>query len=203
MQGLHTKLIILIIMDAVEDRIVELQTRNAESAAFIPAGELETLLTENVVRSILNASSIEIWNREEVFRVVISGARRIFTMLVLQRKVHLFIKFIRQDQLYTGALDAKLPIQESLLESLLGKAAGKLFWTNQWMFIAPIFRYDLSHRKLDDPVILPFIGSSEPIGEGAFGVVTKVTLHKQHQDIQVAMEDVSVSLMVPAHEFRF
>jgi hypothetical protein len=183
-------------MDSVEDRIVELQTRNFESAAFMPAGELENLLTENVVRDILSASSVEIWNQEEITRVVISGARRIFAILVLQSKVHLFIKFIRRDQLHSGELDAKLPIEESLLESLLGKAAGRLFWTSQWTFIAPIFRHDLSHRKLDDPVVLPFIGSSERIGEGAFGVVTKITLHKQHQDIQSANEDGPASLMV-------
>ncbi|KAH7092038.1 kinase-like domain-containing protein [Paraphoma chrysanthemicola] len=183
-------------MDSLGDRIIELQTRNAECAAFMPAGELEKVLTEKVVRDILNASSVEIWNQEEITRVVISGARRIFAILVLQDHVHFFIKFLRQDQLHSGELDAKLPFQESLLESLLGKAAGRRFWTSQWTFIAPIFRHDLSHRKLDYPVVLPFIGSSEPIGEGAFGVVTKVTLHKQHQAIQSANEDSQALVLV-------
>jgi hypothetical protein len=180
-------------MEPIEDRIVALQTRNFESAAFIPADELEKLLTENLVRRLLKASLVEAWEQEEVVRIVILGARRIFAILLQQRKVHLMLEFIRNDQFQANNLDARLPLPEPLLESLLGLAAGRSFYTNQWMFIAPVFRYDLSHRRLDDPVVLPFIDSSKPIGEGAFGVVTKVTLHNQHQQIQATSHNIPVS----------
>jgi len=57
------------------------------------------------------------------------------------------------------------------------------------MFIAPIFRHDLSHRILKDAVVLPFIQSSY-IGEGAFGVVSEVILHTQHQGFEEAKSEV-------------
>jgi hypothetical protein len=185
-------------MEPIEDQVIGLQTRNFESASFVPASDLERLLTEDVVRATIRESAIDIWKKDEAIRIVMSGAKRVFAILVLQGKLHLLSKFIENDQFHKGELDAKLPISEATLQALLGKAAGRSFWDNQWIFVAPVFRHDLSHRRLENPVVLPFIQSS-PIGEGAFGVVSEVTLHAQHQGLQEVKKD---GLVCIAHSYR-
>jgi hypothetical protein len=181
-------------MDPIEERIICLQTRNFESSSFVPTSELEQLLTEEVVRTTVHQSAIDVSKQEETVRIVVSGARAIFAILVLQSKLHFIRNFIEQDQYQNGQLDAKLPYSELALQNLLGKAAGRLFWDRQWMFIAPIFRHDLSHRILKDAVVLPFIQSSY-IGEGAFGVVSEVTLHPQHQGFEEVKSEVCPRLL--------
>lgn len=181
-------------IESIEERIVCLQTRNFESSSFVPAGELEKLLTEEVVWTTVQQSAIDVSKRKETVRIVVSGARAIFAILVLQSKLHFIRNFIEQDQYQNGQLDAKLPVSELALQNLLGKAAGRIFWDRQWMFIAPIFRHDLSHRILKDAVVLPFIQSSH-IGEGAFGIVFEVTLHPQHQGFEEAKSEVCPRLL--------
>jgi hypothetical protein len=182
-------------MEPLDDQIIGLQVRNIEMASFVPAGALEQLLTDDVVRATIRRSTIDASKREETINIVISGAHKIFAILILQGKQYLIQKFIEQDQFQKGPLDGKLPISEPVLQEVLGKAAGTRFWSNQWMFIAPVFRYDLSHRKLEDAVILPFTKTSN-IGEGAFGVVSEVQLHPLHQGIEEPRNGGCVSLLV-------
>ena len=187
MQGLYAK------MSPIEDRILSLKTRNFETVPFIPSRELDELLTEAVVRDIILESGIEVQKCEETTRIVVAGAKKILAILALDRRQQELRKFIENDQFQVERLDAKLPFSEPLLHKLLGEATGSLFWERQWMFVAPFFRYNLSHRILEDAAILPFTKSLF-IGEGSFGKVSKVSLHPQHQGIRVLREGGPVNV---------
>jgi hypothetical protein len=169
-------------MGSIEDRIIGLQTKNFESAYFVPAEDIEELLTESTVRDLVKQCGIEVQHQEETISIIISGARKIFAILILIHNEVLIRKFVEHDQFQIEKLDAKLPLSEPGLASIIGNSPAKNFFQKQWMFVSPYFRNDLSHRTLDPDVVLPFILSSS-IGRGAFGSVSEVVLHPHHQGI--------------------
>jgi hypothetical protein len=171
--------------DSIEDRLVALQTRNFESAYFVPTKDLEELLSKPSVQDILNRCGIEAEHRDETTSIILSGARRIFSILILMRDEALIRKFIEHDQFQFKHLDAKLPLTESALQQIIGNGPAKRFYRKQWMFVSPYFRNDLLHRILKHDVVLPFMDSSF-IGRGDFGTVSEVTLHPRHQGITSA-----------------
>jgi hypothetical protein len=181
-------------MEPIQDRMLLLKARNFDTIPFIPIRELEELLTETVIRDVIYKCGIDAPKREETIQIVVSGAKKIFATLILLHKEHLVRKFIEQDQFQIEKLDAKLPLSDVWLRELLGQATGSLFWEKQWMFVAPFFRYDLSHRILEDATILPFINKTF-IGEGGFGAVFKVELHPQHQGVKEFEDDAQVRVV--------
>jgi hypothetical protein len=180
-QGITT--LTFIKMEPIEDRILDLQIKNFESVYFIPAERLEQVLTESVIRDVVTKCGVDVQKRAETISIIQSGAKKIFAILILMRREILIRYFIEHDQFQTEKLDAKLPLSESWLQSLIGERPAKLFCQKQWIFIAPYFRYDLSHRALADDAILPFT-SSCCIGSGGFGTVYEVTLDPIHQGVR-------------------
>jgi hypothetical protein len=182
-------------MEAIRDRILLLKVRNVDTVPFIPVYELEELLTETVIRDVIYNCGIEAPSLEETIRIVVLGAKKIFAALILIHKENLVRQFIEQDQYQTEKLDAKLPVSNAWLCELLGQATGSSFWEVQWMFVAPFFQYDLSHRVLEDAMILPIIEKSF-IGEGAFGQVFKIKLHSRHQGVKDIEDHTQVSPII-------
>jgi hypothetical protein len=168
--------------ESIEDCIVALQTKNFESAYFVPTKDLEELLSKPSIQDILNRCGIEAQHRDETSSIILSGARKIFSILILMKDEALIRKFIEHDQFQFKDLDAKLPLSESALQRIIGNGPAKRFYRKQWMFVSPYFRNDLRHRILEHDVVLPFIDSSF-VGRGGFGTVSEVTLHPRHQGI--------------------
>jgi hypothetical protein len=169
-------------MASLEDHIVTLQQKNFESSYFVPTDELYELLSEQRVREAVVTSGIAIQHCEETISIIMSGARKIFAILILMKSEALIWNFIKHDQLQIETLDAKLPLSEAELERAINSGPAKLFFQKQWMFVSPYFRNDLSYRILEPDVVLPFIKSSF-VGRGAFGTVFEVTLPPRHQGL--------------------
>ena len=171
--------------ESIEDRILDLQVKNFESAHFIPIESLEQVLIEPTIQDVVAKCGVDVQKRVETISVIQSGAKKIFAILILMRKEILIRHFIEHDQFQTEKLDAKLPMSVSWLQTLIGEKSAKLFCQKQWMFVAPYFRNDLSHRNLENDVILPFT-ASRYVGSGGFGTVFEVTLDPAHQGIRVS-----------------
>lgn len=177
-------------MNTIEERIQDLQIKNFESAYFVPTEKVEEVLTKGAIQEIVISCGIEVQKREETVSIIQAGARKILAILILMRKEGLIRSFIEHDQFQTEKLDAKLPVSELWLQTLIGEKPAKKFCQTQWMFIAPFFRNDLSHRTLENDIVLPFT-SSRHIGSGAFGTVSEVTLDPAHQGIRATSATLS------------
>ena len=169
-------------MPILKEEILGLQVKNFESKWYVPGKELEQLFSHAIIEEAIKNCGIEAYKREEVVQVILKGAKKIFAILVLMVHESSIQSFIEQDHLQDGPLDAKLPFQRSALDKILDQHLAEEFCRTQWTVAAPLLRDDLSHRLLEDDIILPF-SKNKRLGCGAFGVVYEIVLDARHQGV--------------------
>jgi hypothetical protein len=165
----------------IRERIRSLRTPNAFGEQFVPFQSLDHILDEKTVQGALSACGIKVYERDEVQEAILSSGKRVFAILCLMEREHLIVQFSGNDNFLMVALDSKLPLDEDALQRIIPEDY-RAFYDIQFEFSAPIFRPNLHHRRLHDGCILPFT-KVKPIGEGGFGVVSRVTLAGAHQGI--------------------
>ena len=147
---------------------------------FIPAGDLEQVLTSHDIEAELQTHGLEDLNS-----FVSQRAKRVFAILLVIRKLDALQDLFKED---LG--DELLPVAQSALESLSDKRlraafskwdlnTRKGFCDFQWTVLVPVFS-EAEHLMLDDNARLPFIETGR-IASGAFGSVHRVQIHHDHE----------------------
>ena len=165
----------------------DLEIQNYENRSFIPLGALKDLLPASKVATLIRALSenkdVEVWQQPELIHIIVDNGLRVFATLLSFLQPELIGKFKETDHAAHSQLDSRLPLsQDSLLLILGDEKLSNRFYKHQWRFLAPFFRADQSHRKLQDNVILPFT-NCERLGEGSFGEVHKMTMAASYQGL--------------------
>lgn len=161
----------------------EIQILNWEHKPFIPYMHLQDLLTEALVRGVIEdcvqTGDMEEYQREEMIEAVLDGGLRVFGILSVIQRERLLPNFARNDKFIKKSLDAKLPHGEHELKDIVGDAYRE-FYDVQWRFLAPVFEPNSVLRVLDKESILPFI-TMDTKSEGGFSNVYVVKLLGAHQ----------------------
>lgn len=157
-------------------------TKNVEGKYIVPEELLYRLMSIDRVVNVLPECNIPRQIADEVAAEVVSGLRKIFSLLIINDAAELIMKFIPQDGLQNGSMDQKLPFQRRQLEEILTNLPPKTaectitdLFDGQWEFIAPVFSGKLVARYLADDTRLPIV-SDKKIGQGGFGVVHEIKL---------------------------
>lgn len=150
---------------------------------FIPAGDLEQVLTSHAIKAALQSHGLE-----DLYSFVYQRAKRTFAILLVVRKLDALQDLIREDW---G--DEFLPVVDAALISRSDKRlpaafsewdldTRKRFSDIQWAVLVPVFS-EAQHLKLDDNARLPFI-KTDMIASGAFGTVSCVEIHRDHEQFE-------------------
>ena len=150
---------------------------------FIPAGDLEQVLTGHAIQAELQRHDLE-----GLYSFVCQRAKKVFAILLVIRKLDALQNLFKED---LG--DELLPVVDSALESLTDERlraafsgwdldARKEFSEMQWTVLVPVF-FEAEHLKLDDNARLPFI-KTDGIASGGFGGVHRVEIHRDHEKFE-------------------
>lgn len=174
-------------LEGLKARISRLAVRSEDGRSFYPAENVAEVLTNEVVRQLVDLCIDEYVRRRETIALVRQGGRKLLIVLILINQLELLDKFIDTHTTHEKAtLDTRLPFaQETLLEMFAKESnpdtLASSFFERQWEVLAPRFQPNFTHRTFADMQVLPFLfNSAKPVGEGAFGYVEKVELHRSH-----------------------
>ncbi len=164
----------------LRDRLLaKLQNVLGTDDQFIPAGDLDEVLTSHAIED-----ELESYGLNHLSSIVFLRARKIFAILLVIGKLDALQDLIKEE---IG--DVLLPLANSATNSLEDNKPPLAFskWDSdtrqrffeiQWTLLAPVF-LEGKHLKLDDDARLPFT-HTEPIANGAFGGVHSVEIHRDH-----------------------
>lgn len=175
-------------MEELKDAIDQLRVENSEYRSFIPQGPLCQLLArdkiENISRTIPSASQQMV--QEDVITVVVSGARRIFAILIVCNHPEHIIDFIKAlDQFQPSGLDHRLPFHIDTLRRILPNTRAEKFHKVQWEFSTPHLSTTGIPRCLEPQIVLPFT-KNQRLAEGGFGVVYSVEINAEYHRLEIS-----------------
>ena len=171
---------------------MRLKKQNFEPRDFISWPQLKTFMTRERVLRLLQESQVPFHIIERTIRIVLKDGIKTFSTLAWIGVVHSIENFIEADH-YRGLLDARLHMSKEMLTSVLcSEEKSRLFFREQWMFLAPVLQLDQAHRRLDNHTILPFTESHNLSAgaTGAFSEMSKVTVDADHHRIPHTGEKV-------------
>ena len=168
-------------MEDFRGKLMDTRCRNRQqNHYFYPHQAVHELITPKVVYEILGDSTFKPYAIESAAKYLFDiGGRRIFAILALIQRPHLFLDFIKDDQLQRGDPDHKLPFKKGQLNHLLPSPTSEEFWDKQWEFTAPFFSDSVFARVLPDEFVLPFL-KEEDLGEGALGRVYNIQIEQSY-----------------------
>jgi hypothetical protein len=183
-------------MDNLLEKIEELRftNKNCEGRFFVPEVELASLMLDSVVRTCLIELGLPRYQHEELVADIVKGARRCFAILLLMNHGSSIVRFFGDDSLQRARPDDRLPFHQGALAKIFGVKPDNLkvrrFEEKQWDFAIPIFSRLLLTRDLEAEIILPFV-LEERIGEGAFGIAYRTTIHSRSHQLPLKANQVS------------
>lgn len=165
-------------MDSLRDRIATALVQNEHKQRFVPYLTLVGILSDEMVEECIRQSPIETHLKNDCIIKVKSGGRKILFILIRIGRVDLLAKLVEWDRAQQDThLDSQLPFEEISLQKILGSYGAAIdFYDHQWATIPPFFAEDRTHRIYDKRTILPFMSPTKPLGGGAFGEVSIMTL---------------------------
>lgn len=164
----------------LRNRIRALRCKNDETQKFfVPDGALDECLDDAVAGKILSDNHFDPFEIKTAVDAIVNGGRKVFATLITIRRAEVIVHFIANDHLQGQRIDSRLPFSIESLHFIAPNIAEE-FYEEQWHFTAPILSRQFHHRNLDAETILPFM-QSKFRGEGAFGKVHEITVHKNHQ----------------------
>lgn len=175
-------------MEELKDAIDQLREENSEYRSFVPQGPLYQLLVrdkiENICKTIPSASQLMV--QDDVIKIIVSGARRIFAILVVCDHPEHIIDFIKAlDQFQLSGLDHRLPFDIGTLRRILPNTRAEKFHKVQWEFSTPYLSTTGIPRCLEPQIVLPFI-KNQRLVEGGFGVVYSVEINAEYHRLEIS-----------------
>jgi len=184
-------------------QLVEYTHCALDSRRFLPENKLEAFINDKSVRAELGytgrglarllgrwRSSADSVQADEVVSKVVSGAKKVFAILVIMDKVDRLSALLDE-----GLRDAHLPLSlDPSLQVVLSHDKSHQFLFHEWRidevkrlvdeyqgpYLAPTLEADSQYRKLDERLPLPFIEAQE-IASGGGGCIYRAKLHPNHQ----------------------
>lgn len=168
-------------MEDFRQKLMETRRRNEyQNHYFYPHQAVHDLVMSENVHGLLKHNKLKPYMIDSAVHYLIKiGGRRIFAILALIQRPHLFSAFIENDQLQRGDPDHKLPFKKEQLKDLLPPTTLEDFWDKQWEFTAPFFSESVFARVLPDEFVLPFL-KEEELGEGSLGRVYTVQIEQSY-----------------------
>lgn len=164
-------------------QIRALRRKNDETQkSFVPDGALDECIDDAVAGKILENHQLEPYAIKTAVAAIVNGGRKVFATLLTIRRAEAIVLFIANDHLQGERIDSRLPFSKESLHFIAPDVAEE-FYEEQWHFTAPILSRQFHHRSLDAETILPFV-QSKFRGEGAFGKVHQITVHRSHQRLE-------------------
>jgi len=168
---------------------------------FLPADELDGLVTEGVVENITSGLSQTLYNGATIARYVCASAKKLFTISVLSGQTGKIQEFF-----LSNITDEALPLDRDhsiiSVESLNSawREQDIVLWLRyQWILLSPVFLTHTNTKSpscqvwsFDDETILPFtsVVSLPPIDDQDASVVK---IHVQHDNLTFDRTPVSSS----------
>lgn len=172
---------------------------------FIPSDKIEELSSARIVQSVLDDSSIDAAEVENLMQYVLNQpAKKLFLLLVLCERIE-WATVLRTGRHKFNDLD--LPIDLSYTNdpsthstngeteeererqrwpaeftSLTSSTRGSIE-LYQWWFLAPVFTISKFYHEFDKRIPLPFVERYAISKEGSFGCVREVIMHQAHQNV--------------------
>ena len=116
-------------MEDFRQKLMETRCRNEyQNHYFYPHQAVHDLVTSESVHEILRDNKLKPYTIDSAVQYLIkTGGRRIFAILALIQRPHLFSAFIENDQLQRGDPDYKLPLKKGELKDLLPSPTLEVF----------------------------------------------------------------------------
>lgn len=224
-------------VERMVDELADAMVMSWGRSFFVPLDALYRIITPDRVRAALSSIETISADVEDLSkqicgstvprpskRATVTVCRRIFAILIYIGKGHMIQDFVEQ-----GLSDRDLPFQEadtadfqlqrntrggpaeilSLFNSSNWRSIEKrLFYRNQWSFLAPYFRFSTDsqlqvlHYEFDDKLVLPIL----PVGgiggasvrSGPYATIEKVKIHPGHY----IHPSVSTTISIPWTKLR-
>ena len=168
-------------MDKLRGKLIDIRCRNNDqNHYFYPHQAVHELISPRVIHEIFTDQKLEPFAIDSAVQYLADvGGSRIFAILILIQRPHLFLEFIKDDQLQRRDPDHKLPYKKEELKHLLPSPTSEEFWDKQWEFTAPFFLESVVARVLPNEFVLPFLKEND-LGEGSFGRVSNVQIEQSY-----------------------
>ncbi len=161
----------------LRDRLLaKLQNVLGTDDQFIPAGDLDEVLTSHAIEDELKSYGLN-----HLASFVFLRARKTFAILLVIGKLDALQDLMIGDELLPLANSATNSLEDNKPPLAFSKwdfDTRQRFFEIQWTLLAPVF-LEGKHLKLDDDARLPFT-HTEPIANGAYGGVHSVEIHRDH-----------------------
>ncbi|OCK78363.1 kinase-like protein [Lepidopterella palustris CBS 459.81] len=159
-------------------KIAAKREKSATGQYFLPTTELRAILTREEIN--ISVAELDCADHERIglAEKIYQDGLIIFAILTWMKHEAAIVNFRNHD-----ALDASLPLHEERAVEIVPEFGRVLATEIQWQFLPYTFTRDMCdyHRILDhSEVILPFI-KEEPLAEGGFGQVYKMTVLSSQQ----------------------
>jgi hypothetical protein len=178
-------------MDDLKGEIIDALVETESANLFLPGKRLTEILSDAAVEECIRESGIETHLADDCIEAVRSGGHKILSTLIVCGKVELLADFVDHDR----AQDTQLPFEKGhLCRIMKSTEAAFMFYEHQWATIPALFVEGITHRTYHQKTVLPFLRPVEPLGEGAFGTVSLVTLAgTQHRFTGLQRDGVRLS----------
>jgi hypothetical protein len=160
--------------------ISEKRRRSADGKHFVSTSELRALCERELIYDSIAELNCADHERIGLAAKVFEHGIITFAILIWMKREHSIIEFRNHD-----ALDASLPLHEDRAVKIAPEFGTVLAREIQWQFLPYTFRNDMCdyHRVIDNRnIIFPFL-NEEPLTEGGFGEISKVTLQSCQQEL--------------------
>jgi hypothetical protein len=160
-----------ILKDKIEDSLILSTTQHQ----FLPTEKLNEIFTLAEIKGAVQELKCSPADRIKLADTIYDEGKRVFAMLIYHDCPDLIIEFRKHD-----FLDRQLPLRDDM--TFVGRYSRRLA-QDKWHFCPYVFPGGMheSHRELPDRMIVPII-NTEPIGEGTFGNVERITVAPLHHN---------------------
>lgn len=187
---------------------------------FIPADDLEHLLTADAISIELQAQGLSEDRARSYSEDILKSARKLFAILVYVRQGEKVLEFLEEDiedsdlpfirsDMDPKAKDYKLcssrrPGQPIKCMENWSRHLVEDFGRDQWWMLVPIFEYHegIEHYDLQDNCVLPWVEDEESGDreiQGGFGSVSKVAIHQAHQRFVGSSNHIVLHPLLPLY----
>ena len=170
----------------LKSQVENLRRENIRGEVYIPLLRLHEVLTPESVHAELktaNDDSLRV-RLDEITTKVLEGAKVIFAILVVIKKVESVMHLIERNQLH----DRLLPFERWDKELGWDLSTFYPFYEAQWEFLAPQFAHGTIVKRFGSKIVLPF-QKNEMIDRGGFGTVYEISLDPDHQNLEMISQE--------------
>jgi hypothetical protein len=167
-------------IEGLYEEITRNRVRSESGRYFIQPSKVRGIFTLAKIDHVVAEHIRDAHERVGLAEKIWKEGTILFAILVWMKEADSIVRFRNHE-----CLDDKLPVDEARALEIVptfGRAFAREY---QWQFLPYLFKRDMCnyHRRIDQVgVIFPFVGNVEPVAEGGFGTVSKLTIPTSLQE---------------------